>query len=323
MFSRETLHLIILPTENCNFRCVYCYERFVKGKMSDGVLRAVLLFLNKMSEVYKRIHLSFFGGEPLLAYDVILKVLEHMRGLRERKGIDYDADMTTNGYLLTPERFARLVELGVKGYQITFDGYRDFHDRVRITVGGTKTFDRILNNLREMKRTNYDFNVLLRLHVHRENVESLKRLIDLLSQEFGDDRRFRYFIRSVSRLGGENDEKVDPALDSQVIEVYKYAKSKLRNVSLLTFGRPIGNVGLAYKLACYAANPNSLVIRMDGKVNKCTVYFYDPLNEVGYLDEEGNLHVDGSKLYLWTRGVITGNPEELFCPARGLLRGRR
>ena len=67
----NSLHLILLPTEQCNFRCKYCYETFKKGKMSETVQQSIIKYVRKNIHKYTGLYVSWFGGEPLIAMDVI------------------------------------------------------------------------------------------------------------------------------------------------------------------------------------------------------------------------------------------------------------
>jgi uncharacterized protein len=70
--------LIFLVTEQCNFRCTYCYENFEKGKMSDDVIEGVIKYVEKRGPQLKNLNVHWFGGEPLLALDVIEKLSNQM-----------------------------------------------------------------------------------------------------------------------------------------------------------------------------------------------------------------------------------------------------
>jgi len=69
---------------------------------------------------------------------------------------------------------------------------------------------------------------------------------------------------------------------------------------------------------CYAARERSLVIRSNGRVNKCTVALEEPVNQVGRLYEDGHLEIDESRFMRWTRGQRTGDAQQLKCPMRGI-----
>lgn len=72
------LHLILFPTEKCNFRCTYCYEDFEIGKMSPEIVQAIKTLLSHRASSLSRLEISWFGGEPLLARDVIESITLHI-----------------------------------------------------------------------------------------------------------------------------------------------------------------------------------------------------------------------------------------------------
>src|SRR5580693_1893213 len=101
--SSQLQHLIILPTEKCNFRCVYCYEDFKVGRMSEGVQRGIELLLINRAPTLNLLNLSWFGGEPLLARDIVLRLSRHAFSLSKKYGFRLTGGLTTNGYLLNKE----------------------------------------------------------------------------------------------------------------------------------------------------------------------------------------------------------------------------
>ena len=78
--SSSSCELIILPTEKCNFRCTYCYEDFAIGKMKIETVEAIKKFISARAPSLKFLTLSWFGGEPLLARDVIINIAKHAYG---------------------------------------------------------------------------------------------------------------------------------------------------------------------------------------------------------------------------------------------------
>ena len=118
--------------------------------------------------------------------------------------------MTTNGYLLTLKRFRTLVGLGVRGYQISFDGYAGDHDRTRRRRDGDGTFDRIWSNLLAIRDVNESFHVMIRCHITPSTLDETFRLVDAINAEFGDDQRYRVFFKAITRLGGPNDAEIEP-----------------------------------------------------------------------------------------------------------------
>ena len=310
--SNQNLHLIMMPTEACNFRCVYCYEEFRHKTMLPHVVQGVKRLLERRAPDLRSLSLSWFGGEPLLARRVIEDVMLSVRALApEHPRLSVRSDMTTNGWLLTESVFARLLELGVSEYQITFDGTRAFHDRKRIRADGKGSFDRIWGNLLALRAVSAPFSVTVRLHLSRENVPCVDEFLDEYGAAFQTDSRFELFIRGLARLGGPNDESLPVFGDIEgkaVIEVVRH-RARARGLKLLKPG-PSDSI-------CYAARGNSFVIRADGRLNKCTVALEHPGNQVGRIHEDGTLEVAPARMVMWMRGLHSGNPVELQCPMLG------
>jgi uncharacterized protein len=311
--SNERLHLILMPTEACNFRCVYCYEDFKYRRMEPWVVEAVRKWIANRAPGLHSLHLSWFGGEPLLARGVIRTLMTDARSLHEaHRDLHVTSNATTNGYLLSPAVLTELVDLGVTGYQISFDGPREHHDRKRVLAGGGGTFDRIWSNLLAAREVPRVFAITIRLHIDRENTEAARDFIDQVGAAFGGDERFDLYIRGLSRLGGPNDDSLPVLGREESLPVIERLRDYARSLGLKIFEAEPGHS------ICYAARANSFVVRANGRLNKCTIALEDPSNQVGMLREDGTVEVKAAPMTLWMRGLRSGDPAELKCPMRGI-----
>ncbi|RME53164.1 MAG: radical SAM protein, partial [Caldilineae bacterium] len=165
LLSPKFLDLIILPTEKCNFRCRYCYESFSIGKMGQQVVNGIVNLIKARAPSLDLLTIHFFGGEPLLAHSHIVQICRASMAAMEMGKFSYYAMATTNGYLLTQERADLYYSIGLKRYQITFDGTKNVHDLWRAKYGGGGTFDTIWSNLKGLRALPHDLDVLVRLHL--------------------------------------------------------------------------------------------------------------------------------------------------------------
>ena len=307
--DNSILHLILMPTEGCNFRCVYCYEDFKYNRMEGWVVRGVKNFLSRRAEDLAALNLSWFGGEPLLARDIMEDILLHAHALlRRHPGIRFTSDITTNAYFLSRPEFERLLDLGVTRYQISFDGPREWHDRKRVLADGRGTFDRVWRNLVGMRDVRREFEVIVRLHVDADNVEALPRFVRGFNASFGEDPRFVLFTRKLARLGGPNDDLLRVLTADQASRMSSDPDACVEEHRTLEHSAPI----------CYAAQANSYLVRANGRLNKCTVALEHPANQVGWIAEDGRLAVEAPMVRNWMRGMWSGDRGELECPMHGL-----
>jgi uncharacterized protein len=65
---------------------------------------------------------------------------------------------------------------------------------------------------------------------------------------------------------------------------------------------------------CYASKANSLAIRSNGDIAKCTVALSDERNRIGHLNKDGTVEIDKTLFRLWLKGLQSGNDMELACP---------
>ena len=190
IYCREghTVTLCICPTMGCNFDCPYCFETHPGGRMNSQVRDDIINLAKRMVDDARAKHLEivWFGGEPLLAPDIIDELSRQLINLADSRGIRYSAYIITNGYLLTQPIANLLGRCRVEKAQITLDGIGSAHDATRHLANGEGTFERIAANLQDLK---LPFNVKIRHNVHAQNFEQvqvLKDYIETLSQKSGN-----------------------------------------------------------------------------------------------------------------------------------------
>lgn len=304
-FRSNFLQLIILPTEACNFRCTYCYETFEHKKMPRSVVTGVKSLIDRRGGDLDELQIDWFGGEPLLALDVVTDICGHAVKVAKSNGFHFSSEMTTNGYFLDRKRFLTCLEHGIRSFQISFDGDEQVHNLSRKLASGAGTFDRIWANVMATKELSADFTILLRLHYTHENFLSVAEFARRINDVLGGDSRFQFFFKNIVRLGGPNDESITlfSEQERKDIEAYLWETSGLD---------PSSDSDDDY--VCYAAKGNSLLIRSTGRLAKCTVALTDDFNDIGSIKENGDICIDQSKFRRWITPVVEGRWEVTGCP---------
>lgn len=286
----KLLNLIIAPTSQCNLRCKYCCENFEANKMPLSIQNSIIFYVEKNIGNYSGVNIDWFGGEPLLAMDVIENIASRIIEICTSHKKIYTSFITTNGTLLDLKIFERLYKLKVIMYQITVDGIQEVHDKQRVGVNDKPTFNKIIHNLEAIRDSNVGRHALIMILTNYSNV--MKEYIDeykvYFEKHFGHDRRFYFSCNIIMDLGGDQiDCYRNNLVDSKGMN-YLYEKIIENDDAKLSyiyeeFLEPGSQL-------CYAAKRNSFLIGEDGLVYKCEHQYQIHKDEnIGYFDLEGNL----------------------------------
>lgn len=323
-YRNDILELILMPSEDCNFRCTYCYEDFARGTMTPETRESLKALARKRIGKLNRLYVSYFGGEPLYGWEAIEDLAPFFCELAEEHDVPFGSHMTTNGYLLTPDIADKLFSWKIRVFQITLDGLAEHHDHSRMARDGSPTFDRIFSNLQALSRRDEHFNVTLRVNFDQNNGSSLHKLVDLLSENFEGDDRFRVSFHGVGQWGGENDAELEVCGADEAARLKHDLTEQARRQGL-HFGSLRDTVKMGSPV-CYAARPYNFLIGATGKIMKCTILLdKDERNVVGQLTPDGEMELDHGYMGLWTepafeqdgqcrKCVMLPNCQGIHCP---------
>lgn len=284
LIQSEVLHLIIMPTLQCNFRCTYCYEDKTGSIMTGEVIDSVVNFVKKHIQEVRGINVSWFGGEPLLCMDVIAELSERLIKITKYYKKTYFSDITTNGYYLTVENLYKLLKCNVINYQITIDGNEKFHNQTRPLANGQGTYETIMNNLKNIRDqvTTRIFTIVIRNNLTIESINEMEEFTKQLAMDFGSDNRFSFMFRRVGNWGGEDVKNMlDQIIEDEDLLLLKLLESKEKLFISKQFTH------FEKYPFCYAACENNFVFGPKGQVQKCTVDLENEFNHVGKLDKYG------------------------------------
>ena len=179
-FDDSHLALTINPTLACNFACPYCFEYDHNGKtMTTETEDRIVDFVKSHSEA-KSMRITWFGGEPLIAFDRIESLSKKLMSL----DLEYDAGIISNGYLVNEDVAKRISHLHITSMQITLDGLKERHDSRRCLKNGGATFDRIISSMKLLREFAPDMRIGIRVNIDHENDQEFITLYKFITEEF-------------------------------------------------------------------------------------------------------------------------------------------
>ena len=275
-YSKNSLSLTIAPTMACNFRCIYCFEQghYGNSMMDEETQESLMKFIKSRLGEVKAVHVSWFGGEPLLGMPIIESLSQQIMALCEEREIQYYAGIITNGYLLTRETAEKLKKYKVQFVQVTVDGPKKIHDARRPTINGQGTYDVIMNNLKTIRGI---LHVHLRINVDFENVDAADEVVSYLKQENMLDYIYPYLGLVIPY---NNAYEKNKCLTDELYSKYNLQFLLRNNIPLQTsYPRPRGN-------HCVSDFYNGWVIDDKGYLYKCW-------NDIGEIEKSvGNIHLE-------------------------------
>ncbi len=155
VLDRRIQKITLQLTQNCNFRCKYCHYTANDGeqrthsnkKMSFSLAKRSVDFLKKHSIDSPEVYVGFYGGEPLLEFQMIKDIVKYAEKEFEGKKVSFS--ISTNGTLLTAE-IMRYMEEHNFDVLVSLDGPKELHDRNRVFLNGEGTFEYVIDKLKYM-----------------------------------------------------------------------------------------------------------------------------------------------------------------------------
>ena len=183
--NTQAKSITFIVTEECNFRCTYCYlvHKNNRHRMSFEVAKAAIDYVLENRELFPEPEViwDFIGGEPLLEIDLISQIIDYAR--RRTYELDHpwftkcSYSITTNGSLYHTDKVQQLIkENGNLGIAITVDGPKHVHDMARVYKNGSGTYDDVLANV-PLWLKQYPANAGTKVTIAHENLPYLAEMI--------------------------------------------------------------------------------------------------------------------------------------------------
>lgn len=155
VFNRPVIKAMCLHVaHDCNLRCKYCFAHTgdytgERSLMPLEVAKRALDFLVQHSGTRHNLEVDFFGGEPMLNFEVVRDAVEYGRELERKYNKNIRFTMTTNAYHMTEEA-AEFINREMKNLVVSIDGRSEVHNAMRPDAGGRGSYDKVLKNARRL-----------------------------------------------------------------------------------------------------------------------------------------------------------------------------
>lgn len=173
---------------DCNLACKYCFAGKgeydgPKGLMSFETGKRALDFLIEKSGTRKNLEVDFFGGEPLLNWDVCKKLVEYGRSKEKEYNKNFRFTVTTNGVLLNDE-IMEFCNKEMGNVVLSLDGRKETHDRLRTCRNGKGSYDLIIDNFKKFAESRNQQDYYMRGTYTSYNTDFSKDIIHMADLGF-------------------------------------------------------------------------------------------------------------------------------------------
>ena len=260
--NEEIRNYTVVTTTECNARCYYCYQ-YGTPKMSMNTSLAYDIskfFLNNY--IGKRIHISWFGGEPLYNINPINIIADELNN----KNVEFDSSIITNGYLFDEKLIKSAVDTWhLKKAQITLDGTADKYRIIKNYINNDNNpFNTVVDNIYRL--TENEVKVVIRINLGVHNIDDVYELTYYLIEKFANNK----FISVYPRLLFENVGLIPKINTENENNILYTVLDDIENILIqnkLFSLKPLTNGFKSH--ACMTDSRDSLVIAPNGNLAKC------------------------------------------------------
>ncbi|MBE6733860.1 MAG: thioether cross-link-forming SCIFF peptide maturase [Ruminococcaceae bacterium] len=178
--------LCIHIAHTCNLNCSYCFAS--QGKyhgdravMSFEVGKRALDFLVENSGSRRNLEVDFFGGEPLMNFEVVKQMVEYARSIEKEKGKNFRFTLTTNGLLIDDE-VIEFANKEMSNVVLSLDGRKEIHDRYRVDYAGNGSWERIVPKFQKLVEARGGKGYYMRgtfTHANPDFLNDIQQMLDL------------------------------------------------------------------------------------------------------------------------------------------------
>jgi uncharacterized protein len=306
--------LTIVTSLGCNFDCPYCFEAKHPSLMDKDVQDAVLQVVDDQLPRIHNFDVMWFGGEPLVGKQSLLALSDAFIARCDSVGVDYRADIATNGYLLDEETCSELRDRRVGHAQVCLDGPPDVHNRMRPLAGGKNTFGQIVRNLHHAVKY---LEVSVRMNVDRHNFPHTEQLLQILADE-GLAGKLTVYPGQIMGLS-YNPGAPSARLSHQCFTKAQFAQAEMEFTKLTArYGFGQAELPQPTGAPCTAVRANELVVGSKGELYKCWESVGNEREVIGHIRDYQN---PNGRLAKWLTYDPFSNSECRSCIALPVCMG--
>lgn len=178
--------LCLHVAHTCNLNCEYCFAS--QGKyhgeravMTFEVGKQALDFLIANSGSRRNLEVDFFGGEPLMNWDVVKQLVEYARSIEKKHNKNFRFTLTTNG-LLIDDDVIDFCNREMSNVVLSLDGRKEIHDRYRVDYAGNGSWERIVPKFQKFVKARGGKEYYMRgtfTHANPDFLNDIKQMLDL------------------------------------------------------------------------------------------------------------------------------------------------
>lgn len=179
--QRDSMHLTLAPTMDCCFKCHYCFEQYKSPeRMPPEIMDAIVSYVTNIPTL-RRLRLTWFGGEPLMAVKQIEQFSEKFHAKYDK---DFISNIITTGYHIDKQAIRVLKKARISSVQITLDGTCEQHNSIKFTEDCEDVFERIMRNIELLNDLAPEIGIAIRINVTKDNAPQYAELFHYLMERF-------------------------------------------------------------------------------------------------------------------------------------------
>ena len=292
-FSAPITSAVLQIANDCNLNCIYCYgDGGSYGRkrelMSLETAKHAVDFMVKNSKDIKELYVVFFGGEPLINFEVVKETFNYCKNIEKKNDKKFRFSMTTNGTILNDEIFHFIKDNKIS-VMISVDGGKEVQNKHRCYCDGRGSFDDVQKNIARFKETRGGF-LTARATVCSTDIRFKQIKDDLLDMGFTnvvtsmvdtaeDSPLFiggDYTQRVLEQYGILADDYVEKimshssnghSLFSELLDKVYFKKMKIRGCNAGTNGIAVGTDGNIYPCHRFMGMPDYIIGSLENGID--------------------------------------------------------